>query len=302
MWPRCDAEASPERGYYYHPSRHSAGQPIVAEWSYQFIAELGFARGSWVAPVDAKRVRPAENANSVAVEQVKGLLWRLSRRPAVPLYVFDAGYDASRLSRELAGCRAQLLVRLNSRCCFYADPPVAPPSAPGRLRRHGRKFVCRVPTTWPEPTAEHLCRDADDGEVRVRAWSGLHPKLQTRPRGEVFDRPPILRGTVVLVEVGRLPRETREPRALWLWWVGPGEPNLSLLWRAYCRRFDLEHAFRFLKERLGWTSPRVRHPEQADLWTWLILAVYSQLRLARYVVADRGLPWEPRYPPRRLTP
>jgi hypothetical protein len=30
VWPRCDAEASPERGYYYHPSRHSAGQPIVA--------------------------------------------------------------------------------------------------------------------------------------------------------------------------------------------------------------------------------------------------------------------------------
>src|SRR5215207_5296174 len=26
-WPRCDAECSPERGYYYHPSRHSAGQP-----------------------------------------------------------------------------------------------------------------------------------------------------------------------------------------------------------------------------------------------------------------------------------
>src|SRR5215218_6623020 len=30
VWPRCDAEASPERGYSYHPSRHSAGQPIVA--------------------------------------------------------------------------------------------------------------------------------------------------------------------------------------------------------------------------------------------------------------------------------
>ena len=28
VWSRCDAEASPERGYYYHPSRHSAGQPI----------------------------------------------------------------------------------------------------------------------------------------------------------------------------------------------------------------------------------------------------------------------------------
>src|SRR3712207_2448806 len=27
VWPRCDGETSPERGYYYHPSRHSAGQP-----------------------------------------------------------------------------------------------------------------------------------------------------------------------------------------------------------------------------------------------------------------------------------
>src|SRR5215216_3666519 len=23
VWPRCDAETSPERGHYYHPSRHS---------------------------------------------------------------------------------------------------------------------------------------------------------------------------------------------------------------------------------------------------------------------------------------
>ncbi len=35
VWSRCDAESSPERGYYYHPSRHSAGQPIVAGWAYQ---------------------------------------------------------------------------------------------------------------------------------------------------------------------------------------------------------------------------------------------------------------------------
>src|SRR3712207_9368557 len=31
-----------ERGFYYHASRHSAGQPIVAGWAYQFIARLNF--------------------------------------------------------------------------------------------------------------------------------------------------------------------------------------------------------------------------------------------------------------------
>ena len=35
----------------------------------------------------------------------------------------------------------------------------------------------------------------------------------------------------------------------------------GLLVRVYVRRFDLEHTFRFLKQSMGWTTPRVRHPE-----------------------------------------
>jgi hypothetical protein len=58
-WPRCDAECSPGRGFYYSPTRHSAGQPIVAGWCYSWIAQLGFDHDSWTAPVDARRV-PAD--------------------------------------------------------------------------------------------------------------------------------------------------------------------------------------------------------------------------------------------------
>lgn len=42
--PRCDAETSPERGFCYHPSRHSNGKPIVAGWAYQWIAQLDGGR------------------------------------------------------------------------------------------------------------------------------------------------------------------------------------------------------------------------------------------------------------------
>jgi hypothetical protein len=42
VWSRCDAEAGPGQGYYYHPSRHLAGQPIVDGWAYQLIAGLSF--------------------------------------------------------------------------------------------------------------------------------------------------------------------------------------------------------------------------------------------------------------------
>src|SRR3954451_4428130 len=93
VWPRCDAETSPERVYYYHPSRHSAGQPIVAGWAYQFVAQLNFVRESWTAPVDVRRVRPAQDANEVAAQQIEALLGRLEEGEAAPLFVFDAGYD-----------------------------------------------------------------------------------------------------------------------------------------------------------------------------------------------------------------
>src|SRR5215510_5560471 len=74
VWPRCDAETSPERAIYYHASRHSAGQPIVAGWAYSWIAQLSFARESWTAPVRVRRVRPQENANMLAAEQIAAFL------------------------------------------------------------------------------------------------------------------------------------------------------------------------------------------------------------------------------------
>src|SRR5690242_16104881 len=37
-------------------------------------------------------------------------------------------------------------------------------------------------------------------------------------------------------------------------------------------------------------------------WTWLILACYAQLYLARHLAADIRLPWQQPCPPGRLTP
>jgi hypothetical protein len=301
-WPRCDAECSPERGYYYHPSRHSAGQPIIAGWAYQWIAQLSFDRDSWTAPVDARRLHPLEDTDQQAACQVRALLGRLGDGGPVPLVVFDAGYDSAQLTLDLAGARVGVLVRLRSDRCFYADPPPPPPGKTGRPRRHGAKFNCADPTTWPTPTATLVCEDDQYGTVTVAAWAGLHPKQQRHPGHGTRGPRPIVRGTVIRVQVERVPAKTRPPKVLWLWWAAPGELDLDLAWRAYIRRFDLEHTVRFAKQTLGWTTPRPRHPEQADRWTWLVLAGYAQLRLARQVACDQRLPWERPRPPGRLSP
>jgi len=257
--------------------------------------------------VDVRRVRPAEDANEVAAGQVKALLGRLGKRGADPLFVFDAGYDPVKVQRGLEGSPCQILVRLRAGRRFYGDPGLCdPPARVGRPRRHGPKMKCSDPSTWPEPSAEHRCEDAGYGSVRVRAWAELHPKVRNHAGRGSRGPLPIAVGTLVLVEAERLPRgeRRRKPRVLWLWWHGPEgtTPDLGLIRRAYVRRFDLEHTFRLLKRSMGWTTPRVRHPEQADRWTWLVVAAYAQLRLARARVADRRLPWERRYDAGRLTP
>ena len=237
-----------------------------------------------------RRVHPSANTHAVAAEQIRAVLRAQTADSASPLFVFDAGYDPERLARELGDAPVAVLVRLRRDRCFYADPISQPRT--GRPRRHGAKFVCKDPTTWPAPTAAHIAEDDQYGRVQVRAWAGLHAKRQNHPARGTRTTRPLLRGTVVLVEVERLPQKTRAPQQLWLWWHGPGDPDLDLLWRAYVRRFDLEHTFRFVKQALNWTVPRVRHPEQADRWTWLVVIGYTELRLARPAICEQRLPWQ----------
>lgn len=95
-WARSNAECSPERGFYYSPSQHSSGQPIVAGWSYSWIAQLGWAPDSWTAPVDVARIPPRADVTTTTASQIQELVTALQSAPGTntgptPLLVFDAG-------------------------------------------------------------------------------------------------------------------------------------------------------------------------------------------------------------------
>jgi hypothetical protein len=76
-----DAETSPERGFYYSASKHSAGKPIVAGWSYSWITALDWAHDSWTAPMDARRIPPG---------RMPTVVWNLPRKNASdgPTFIF----------------------------------------------------------------------------------------------------------------------------------------------------------------------------------------------------------------------
>jgi hypothetical protein len=89
-------------------------------------------------------------------------------------------------------------------------------------------------------------------------------------------------------------------RTLWLIVLGErrGEVSLIAAWEAYGQRFDLEHYFRFGKQRL--LLARFQTPEVAHEENWLTLGQLAtvQLWLGREIAGVRLRSWE-RYLPRR---
>jgi DDE superfamily endonuclease len=300
VWPRCDAETSPERGYYHHPYRHSHGQPIVAGWNYSWLVHLPPRCSSWTAPLRVRRIIPGENSNEVAAAQIRSWLGQAPPTTALPIFTFDAGYDPVQLSLALNDLPVCLLVRLRAGRCFYADPTSQPPT--GRPRRHGAKFVCDDPTTWPPPHCAWSTTDPQYGAVWLQAWGGLHAAPQNHATRGTRQPRPLVRGTLIRLHVAHLPRPTKTPQPLWFWWYGPIPPDLADIWRAYLARFSIEHTFRFFKQTLQWTTPKLRSPQAADRWTWLLILAYTHLRLARDAVADVRLPWQRPLPSDQRTP
>lgn len=91
---------------------------------------------------------------------------------------------------------------------------------------------------------------------------------------------------------------------MWLWSskTGAAPDGVDRFWQAFLRRFDLEHTFRFAKQTLGWTAPKLRTPEATDCWTWILVVAHTQLRLARPLVANLRRPWEKPTASNRLSP
>ena len=308
-WLRPGAATSPGRLFCHVYGRGKGQAQMIPGWPYSVIAALEPGRTSWTAVLDAVRLGPDDDQTQITAAQVRDVVDRLVAAghwhkgdPPI-LIVFDAGYDVTRLAWLLAGLPVELLGRLRSDRVLYFP---APPRRPGRGRpaRHGPELKLADPATWPDPQVTTLTQTTRYGSAAASSWDRLHPRLTSRAAWDDHDGElPVIEGTLIRLAVDHLPGD-RDPKPVWLWWsaTGAAPADVDRCWQAFLRRFDLEHTFRLFKQALGWTAPKLRAPEAADRWTWLIITAHTQLRLARLLAADLRLPWERPAPPARLTP
>jgi hypothetical protein len=309
-WLRPGAATSPERLFCHVYGRAKGQAQMIPGWPYSVVAALESGRTSWTAVLDAVRLGPDDDETAVTGAQVREVVTRLIEAghwgegdPAI-LVIFDAGYDVARLAWLLADLPVEVLGRLRSDRVMQLPAPPRQPGTVGRPRKHGGELSLADPATWPAPQVTTSTVTSRYGMAAAAAWDRVHPRLTHRSawldhHGDL----PVIEGTLIRLQVDHLPGD-RDPKPVWLWWSQtsalPGD--VDRLWQGFLRRFDLEHTFRLFKQVLGWTTPKIRAPQAADRWTWLIITCYAQLRLARPLADDLRLPWERPAPPGRLTP
>jgi len=309
-WLRPAAATSAGRLFCHVYGRGKGQAQMIPGWPYSVIAALEPGRTSWTAVLDAVRLRPDDDETEVTAGQVRDVVGRLVAAghwrdgdPAI-LVVFDAGYDVTRLAWLLADLPVELLGRLRGDRVMQRAAPPHQPGTRGRPRKHGGELALDDPATWPDPQVTTRTATSRYGMATAAAWDRVHPRLTHRAAWLDHDGPlPVIDGTLIRLAVDRLPGD-RDPKPVWLWSsrAGAAPHDVDRCWQAFLRRFDLEHTFRLFKQVLGWTAPKIRDPAAADRWTWLIIACYTQLRLARPLAADLRLPWQRPCPPGRLTP
>lgn len=113
-------------------------------------------------------------------------------------------------------------------------------------------------------------KDSQVGYVKIRVWHNLN-----------FRKSPLHPMTIILVERLNPDGLLRVSRPMWLSFVGSKMPPINELWKFYLRRFAVDHWYRFVKQRLHWTLPKLSTPQQCDKWSDLMPLMTWELWLAR---------------------
>ena len=312
--PRSFSPTLAERMFVYQPNTIKGNKPIAIGHQYShlvfFPEKTHPDEPPWAVPMMVRRVSSDQKATSVGAECINALMKdeTLPFHDDFCLHVADSVYSAVPYLGPVVVQEHKNLVHVTRARCnrvFYRQaPPVEGESGQGHPTWYGDRFDLKDASTWGEPDAveetSFTTRRGRTYQVHLEGW---HDLLMRGKKDLPMHRYPFtLIRARVLDEVGRPVFK----RTLWLIVIGERRHEISLLeaWEAYGRRYDVEHYFRFGKQRLlmaAYQTPDVEHEENgstelAEVWMQMVALAHVQLWLARDLAEAMPRPWE-RYLP-----
>jgi hypothetical protein len=299
-----------DRTFVYQPNPVKGVKPITIGHQYSVLAVLPEKaqpdEPPWLLPLMVDRVTSKETKRATGLVQITTLLedTTLPFHQDLCVHVVDSDYSAVTYQGVVASQpNLVTIARLpGNRTVYRPAPPLGEDTA--RRRGHptwfGRPMRLTTPATWepPDEVATTTCRTRKGQHYTVQL-EGWHDRLRRGKRDLPMHQHPF---TLVRARVLDDQGQTVFTRPLWLTVIGQRRRELSVveIWHAYRQRYDLEHFFRFGKQRVlmdTYQTPDTTHEEH---WWTLVQLAYWQLWMARDLTEKMPRPWE-RYLPRFKT-
>ena len=303
--PRQFAQTLGDRTFVHCPNTIKGNKPVTIGHDYSILSCLPEKASSgsppWVVPLIVRRVQSTEKANQVSAEQIGTVVTdeTLPFKDELCVLVEDSAYSGrSHLGSVAVHENLVSVIRFPGNRVVYRkfEMPEGETSAVGHPVWYGDRFDLKDPDTWPEPdeTAD-ITLVTKKGKTYTVQLEGWYNMVRTSKKDIPMYKYPF---TLVRARVLDADGNPVFKRDMWMLAIGERWQELSLvdIWTAYSQRYDVEHFYRYGKQRLlmaAYQTPDVEHEEN---WWQIVQLAYIQLWLARSLAEALPNPWE-RYLP-----
>jgi hypothetical protein len=299
-YPRPYSSTLADKTFIHYPNPIKGNNPISIGHTYSVVCALPERTETgnvpWSIPLSCERVISTDTATKTGNKQLKKL-WKKSEFSEDKLSVLVADCDYSQrgfIGEQVQQKNVVTITRIRSNRVFYRPFIDEHPDKKrvGHPRWYGDKFDLGNDETWQEPddTAQtsFTTKRGRHLTVTISAWKQM---LMRGTKVYKMNRHPF-----TLLQITVKDPTTNCPiwKPMWLIVIGERRDELSLIdcYESYRQRYDMEHLFRFGKQKLlmnSYFTPDVEHEEN---WVKLTLLAYVNLWSARKLATVLPRPWE----------
>ena len=306
--PRPYAHTLKDRSIVYEPTVIKGNKPITIGHQYSSVVYLPEENptmtGSWTVPVAVGRVPTGENKELIGINQIGALLEDdlLPFGRTFCVAVADSSYSkAECLHKNYQYPNLVTIARVRGSRVLYRlhVEKEGDEKRKGRPKVYGEKFNLSDETTWHEPDDQlTITEQSSRGKryrIELQLWDDMLMPGKRKPVVIPMHKYPF-----TLIQVVRYHEDGRLACKKPMWLVVFGERRkevtLKQAYDGYGKRYNIEHFFRFGKQKLLLSQFQTPEDWREENWWQLVHIAYAQLWLARTVATSLPRAWERNLP------
>jgi hypothetical protein len=254
----------------------------------------------WLIPLSTQRVSSEQKGHEVGMDQIKTCIETLPINNKLIVSLADSKYGSEACRKKVSQTPHWVhLFRLNSTRNIYSpaednqqksDKPIK------NKKRYGTKMTLNKPSTHTPPdeviTNSRINHQGQQESISISVWKNQCVRGSRQFKG--YENPMTIFKITIIDDQGN----ARYKNPMWLAVAGQRRHELSAtdVFEYYGFRYDIEHFFRFGKDKLLIDAYQTATTKHEEAWWNLASTSYLQLYFARDAVPLLPKKWERHLP------